>query len=410
MKTLVLQGDGFAGAPSPECGDKTPLQVAETPNLDFLAQHGEYGVLTFPNEGPALTGDTLHLALLGYEPKKYYTGPGPFVGLSLEVTLGPQDVAFVCSLVTLGSSSGRVETKKLSSQVILLDDTAGGIDTEEARDLIDAINEQLGSESIQFYAGNGHRHLMVWVGGKGRLTCCDPHIVVGQEVGPYLPKGDGAQVITELMEAARVVLRSHPINLEREEAGMKPANGIWLWGPGKAVALPKAMERYGVKGATLSWSDLHAGIGLSVGFDAISIPREQKSEEYPYAQVAQTAIELLGKYDMVYLHLQEQPDPREGYLKEKVRRLESFDRHLVGPLLTGLSKMEAVRWLVVCNPWGEPLSPSDHRPTPYVFYDRSTAHPAQPSARYTEVDALASPYGAKEALRLAERLRPNRKA
>jgi len=400
MKTIILQGDGIADLPSSELDDRTPLQVASTPSLDFLASHGEFGSLKLPVTGQALTGDVTHLALLGYDPQKYYSGPGPLAGAGLEVVLGHQDVAFICNLVTLRTKPGHVEGNKLDAHVVLEDDTADGITTEEARELIEAANEQLGSESIQFYTGTGHRHLMVWVGGIAKMTCSDPHFAVGQDVSLFLPQGEKADVLKELMEASRVILRDHPVNQERQEAGLKPGNGLWLWGPGKPIDLPSFKERFGITGVTLSNSDLHLGISRCAGIKGLNVDTEDDSSDGPFHVYAQAAIKLLDQVPLVYLHIQEQPDIREGYLKEKVTRLEQFDQQLVGSLLKHAQEAGDCRILVVCNRWGGGrVEPAGTLSTPFVLYESVVSHEKRSDAKFNEVEALHSPIGAKDATR-----------
>lgn len=400
MKTIILQGDGIADFPSPELDDRTSLQVASTPSLDFLASHGEFGSLKSPVTGRSLTGDVTHLALLGYDPQKYYSGPGPLAGAGLEVVLGQQDVAFICNLVTLKTQDGHQEGNKLDAHVVLEDDTAGGISTEEARELIEAANEQLGSESIQFYAGTGNRHLMVWVGGVAKMTCSDPHFAVGQGVSSFLPQGEKANVLKELMEASRVILRDHPVNQEREEAGLNPGNGLWLWGPGKQIDLPSFKDRFGITGVTLSNSDLHLGISRCAGIKGLNVDTEDESSDGPFHVYAQAAIKLLDQVPLVYLHIQEQPDLREGYRKEKVARLEQFDQQLVGPLLKHAQEAGDCRVLVVCNQWGGGRDePTGNPSTPFVLYESGAVQEKKSDAQFNEVAALSSPVEAKDATR-----------
>ncbi len=400
MKTIILQGDGIADLPTSELGDRTPLQVASTPSLDFLASHGEFGSLKLPGAGRPLTGDVTHLALLGYDPQKYYSGPGPLAGAGLEVVLGPQDVAFICNIVTLGTEPGHVEGNKLDAHVVLEDDTAGGISTEEARELIDIANEQLGSESIQFYAGTGCRHLMVWVGGVARMTCHDPHFAVGQTVTKYLPQGDRADVLKELMEASRVILRNHPVNQERVEAGLKPGNCLWVWGPGKPIELPSFKERFGVTGVTLSNSDLHLGISRCAGMKGLNVETDGDTSRSLFEACAETAVKLIAQVPLIYLHVQEQPDLRAGYLDEKVARLEQFDQELVSPLVKHAQTSGECRILVVCNRWGGGRDEYAGTPsTPFVLYEHGASREKNAHTQFNEVEAQNSPVGARDATR-----------
>ena len=248
-----------------ELGGRTPLQAAATPHLDRIAQSGESGVLSLPSDGSQAGSEVTAMAVLGYDPRKYYTGPGPLEAASLGVSVGEQDVVFRCTMVTLrgelaqGNSTRYVDIKKLGPHVIMDDATAGLLPTDQARELIEAINEQLGSETIQFYPGSGHRHLMVWDGGKVRSVCVDPHQVVGRGVADSLPSGDGADVLRRLMEASIVILHDHPVNDERRAEGLKPANCLWLWGQGRAPVWPPMIERYRLSGTIIASSDVHRG-------------------------------------------------------------------------------------------------------------------------------------------------------
>ena len=400
MKTIILQGDGMAGQPSPELDSRTPLQVASTPSLDFLASHGEFGSLTLPGTGRPLTGDVTHLALLGYDPQKYYSGPGPLAGAGLDVTLGAQDVAFICNVVTLNTEPGHVEGNKLDAHVILEDDTADGISTEEARELIDIANEQLGSESIQFYAGTGYRHLMVWVGGVSKMTCHDPHFAIGRPVSGFLPQGEKADVLKELMEASRAILRNHPVNQERMESGLKPGNG--LWGPGKPIELPAFKDRYGISAVTLSNSDLHLGISRCAGMKGLNVDTDGDASRSIFGAFAQVAMKLIDQAPLVYLHIQEQPDLREGYLNEKIARLEQWDKDLVGPLMQHAQKTGDCRILVVCNRWGGGGRDEEAgvTSTPYVLLENGSIPKKTTETQFNEVEAQHSPVGAKDATRI----------
>jgi len=176
MKHVILHVDGMADRSREELDGRTPFQAASTPHLDRLVQGGEIGLLAAAPESVRQGSGLLGTTILGYDSKKYYQGPGPFEAASLGIAIGEHDVVYRCTMVTLradvqaGNKGGLNEIKKLGPHVAMEDATAGLISTEEARELVEAINEQLGSEMIQFYPGLGHRHLMVWVDGKARAA------------------------------------------------------------------------------------------------------------------------------------------------------------------------------------------------------------------------------------------------
>ena len=394
----------MAGDPVESLVGKTPLQTALTPNLDFLANQGEYGCLKFSSEGLSPTGDALHLALLGYDPKKYLTGPGAFAAVESEVVLEKQDVAYLCALVTLGSQAGRGDRKKFGTYLLLEDDPTERLEVEEARELIDAINEQLGSETLQFYAGDRHRHIMVWVNGVAKVTCYDPHTLLGQEVGPYLPSGERADVLKEVMEASHWILRDHSVNQEREERGLKPANALWLWGPGKSVELPPLKDRCGLSGAVVSNADIHLGIGMCAGLKPVTPDQDMGFDNNLFDWYADMAFKLLQQYDFVYLHLQEKPEFKRLPGKEQVSRLEQLDQYLVGPLLKKLSTFERYRGLIVCNHYGSSASQHGSMSPVFALCESENMKSNETRVGFNEMEAGSSSTGTKDPLRLANRL------
>jgi 2,3-bisphosphoglycerate-independent phosphoglycerate mutase len=391
MKYVILHAGGMADHPREELSGRTPLQVAATPYLDRLAQNGELGLLVFPadpgRQGSGLSGT----AILGYDPKKFYQGPGPLEAASLGVSVTEHDVVYRCTMVTLkaeGKPGG--EIKKLGAHVLMDDATAGLIETEDARDLIDAINEQLGSETVQFYPGAGHRHLMVWVDGKPRAVCVDPQTVVGRSIVDALPTGDGSDILRKLMDAAHFILRDHPVNEERIAAGKKPANCVWLWGEGRAVPWPSLTEQYRVTGAVVATSDVHRGVGICAGLDAADPDRLADGTLQTKAKVA---LEESAKKDFIYVHAGLTDEVVHGTdIKAKVRGIEDFDRDLVGPLVEGLAQQGPYRFLVVCDP-GEGAS----GPAFYAFGEAGRKGAGASDCRFTECDAQATKTPARDA-------------
>jgi 2,3-bisphosphoglycerate-independent phosphoglycerate mutase len=299
-----------------------------------------------------------------------------------------------------------LDAKKLGPQVVMDDPAAGGIESEEARELVNAVNEQLGSESLQFYPGSGHRNLMVWVDGKARAVSVDPERVVGRPIGEFLPNGDGADILRQVMEASLIILRDHPVNEERREAGKKPANCLWLWGQGRAPNIPKLTDRYQIAGAIVSASDLHRGVGICAGLDAVAPESLAGSSGLGGLGPAEAAIHELEKKDFVYLYVEIPAEIARGAdAKAKVRVLEEFDRRVVGPLLEGLTRLGPHRLLLVCD-YAESIGSDPHtvRPVPYVIYQGPTATPEAGSRRFTEVDAQASKLLIRDATKLLPKL------
>lgn len=413
MKYLILHADGMADIPCPELGGKTPLESAATPHLDRIAQSSEVGLLSLPSDSGPAGSDVTSVAVLGYDPKKYYPGSGPLEAAGLGITVGDQDVVFRCTMVTVrgeGPSGGKdivTEIKKLGPHVVMEDATAGLIETDQARELLEAVNEQLGSESIQFYPGAGHRHLMVWVGGKSRATCFDPQQLVGCSIADALPAGDGAEVLRKIMDAAFFILRDHPVNEERQQEGLKPANCLWLWGQGRAALWPPLAERYGITGAVVSSSDVHRGVGLCAGLEAIELPIDPGDEATQFTGPVEAAVRELSKKDLVYLHAGFSDDVLHATdVQEKVRAIEQFDAQVVGPILTALAAHSSYRLLVVCDPG---LASSQARTVPPILYalcDSVGQSQSGAAKRFHEQEEHIAGTAPRDATKLMTRLFP----
>jgi 2,3-bisphosphoglycerate-independent phosphoglycerate mutase len=397
MKHVIVHAGGMADHPQPELGGRTPLQASATPHLDRLAQYGELGRLLIPMDGVRHGSGLIGAAILGYDPKKFYPGPGPLEAASLGVSVTEHDVVYRCTMVTLRLEGGKTgDIKKLGPHVIMEDATAGLIETEEARELIEAINEQLGSETIQFYPGAGHRHLMVWVNGKPRAVCNDPQTILGQSIADALPTGDGSDILRKLMEAAHLVLRDHPLNEERIAAGKKPANCVWLWGEGRAVTWPSLVEKYDLAGAVVATSDIYRGVGICAGLEAVDPERLMSADLRTKAAVA---LEEFAKKDFVYVHAELTDEVVHGTdIKAKVHGIEEFDRNLVGPLMEGLSKQGPYRFLAICD-----HAADEQGPTIYAFGDGTGKSSEAVDRRFTETDAFAMNMPARDATKFVNK-------
>ena len=408
MKYVILHGDGMADHPRKELGGRTPLQAASTPHLDHLAQGGELGLLAAAPENVRQGSGLMGTAILGYDPKKYYQGPGPLEAASLGVAIGEHDVVYRCTMVTLkadaqsGSKGGLNEIKKLGPHVVMEDATAGLISTEEARELIEAINEQLGSEMIQFYPGLGHRHLMVWVNGKSRAVCTDPQLLVGRPIADVLPTGDGSDILWKLMDASFQILRDHPLNDERREAGQKPANCLWLWGQGRAILWPSLSERLKMSGVVVSRSDVHRGLGIMAGLEAIDGARFGDADLRTQAAVA---LEELKKHDFAYVHVELPDEVVYGLdVAAKVKGIEAVDRDLVGPLLEGLAQFGAHRIVAVCDSGNLHHDQTAEGPGLFAYRDSAAASSDGTGRRFIESDARASTVPPRDATKFIVRL------
>ena len=412
MKFVILHGHGLAGRPHQDLGGRTPLQAANTAHLDRIASGGELGLMILPRQENGSASDTTQVALLGYDPRKYHVGAGPFEAAGLGVVLGEHDVAYRCTIVTLrsqvtqGGTSNQGDVKKLNAHVVMDDANAGGIESEEARELIDAVNEQLGSESLQFYPGHGARHLMVWVDGKFKAVCTDPSRIVGRSIPEFLPTGDGAEMLKQVMDASLIILQDHPVNEERRGAGKKPANCLWLWGQGRAVAMPKLTDRFQITGTVVSTSGLHRGIGICAGLEPSSDDVEQHAGLPDGQGLVKATLRELEKKDFAYVHAGWLEHGTSGTdAKMLVEAAEDFDRSIVGPLTEGLARTGPFRLLVACDPL--PSSDQDLKAdvmAPYAIFQGPQGKPGAESRRFTEADAEATKILARDVTRLLPKL------
>ena len=381
MKYIVLVGDGMADYPIKELGGRTPLEVARTPNMDYIARYGRLGrVRTIPEKmNPA--SDVANLSILGYDPQKFYSGRGPLEAANLGVELEDDDVAFRCNLVTVSNDK-------------LIDYSAGHISSKEAAILIKSIDDSLGTDRIKFYHGISYRHLMLVKRGAEQhladLKCNPPHDISGQDISKNLPKGEGSEVIIKLMEDSRKILEKHEINLVRIDLKENPANMIWLWGQGKKPAMPAFQAKYGLSGSVISAVDLLKGLGKILGLDVINVPGATGYYDTDYEGKARAALRSLEEKDFVFVHV-EAPDEagHNGDLREKITAIERFDQLVVGTILKAFKRKKNFRILVLPD-HHTPVSVKTHTAEPVVFGIFGKGIIARGFLNYSEKEAQKS--------------------
>ena len=363
----------MADRPHAQLGGKTCLQAAKTPNLDRLATLGEVGMVHTVPEGFPPGSDVANLSVMGYDPRKYFTGRSPLEAASIGVELAPDDIAFRCNLVTLRIISSKSSPTGRGRRAIMEDFSAGHITTQEARLLIEEIDSKLGSEHIRFYPGVSYRHLMVWRGGKDKIECTPPHDIQDKDIQDYLPCGEGDDIIRELMESSLELLPAHPVNKARQENGKRQANSIWLWGQGRRPTMPTFREKYGLEGSMISAVDLTKGLGIYAGFDVVNVPGATGWLDTNYVGKAEHALWALRTKDIVYLHV-EAPDEagHTGDLKNKLRAIEDFDEFVVGNIVHGMKQFDEYRILALPDhPTPVELRTHSADPVPFVIYDNT---------------------------------------
>jgi len=372
MKYVVIVGDGMADYGIEGLGGKTPLMVAKTPHMDWLAKHGEIGLVRTIPKGFIPGSEIANLSIFGYDPHRYYTGRGPLEAASLGVRLDPKDIAFRCNLVTL-----RFE----GSKILMEDFSAGHISDEEARKIIIDLDREMGTKEIRFYPGVSYRHLMVFQNGAAKFSSLNqleltpPHDITGKEITSFLPRRGGSEAnggdrILSLMRKSQELLKNYPVNLDRGAKGLRLANSIWLWGQGQAPQMTTLKERFGIEGYVISAVHLLKGIGILAGLNVLEVPGATGYFDTNYEGKAEYALKGLKEKDFVYVHV-EAPDEagHMGDLRLKIEMIETFDEKIVGAILKGLKNFERYRVLVLPD-HPTPLSLRTHAadPVPYVIY------------------------------------------
>lgn len=382
MKYVVVLIDGMADESLEELGGKTPLEYAHTPYVDAMAPMSKMGrVLTIP-EGCAKGSDTANLSVLGYDPKCYYFGRSSLEALSMHVSLRDKDVTFRTNVVTLS------EAEDYDDKVIL-DHSADEITTEEARELIQVIEDALGDEVRKFYGGVSYRHLLVWDEGSTDIALTPPHDILGKRIGDYKPCGKNACIFWKLMKQSYDLLNHHPINEARRARGLKPANSIWIWGEGTKPTLPSFKEKYGVLGAVISAVDLIKGIGIGAEMTAIDVEGATGNVHTNYKGKADAAIKWLidEDKDFVYVHL-EGPDEagHRAELENKVRAMERIDGEIIGPIKEALEGRGLAYRMMILPDHPTPLRLRTHTddPVPYMIYDVRHQEILHEGGKYTE--------------------------
>lgn len=363
MKYIVILGDGMADEPQEALGGKTPLEAAKTPVMDVLAARSETGLLKTIPDGMSPGSDTANLAVLGYDPKQYYTGRSPLEALSIGVPMKETDVAMRCNLVTL-TEEEPYEQKRI------IDHSSDEISTEDAAVLLEAVKQELENETYQFYTGTSYRHLVIWANGRVEELAA-PHDHLTEVIGPYLPEN---REIRAMMERSCEILSGHPLNVKRKAEGKHPANSCWFWGAGTKPFVPSFEEKYGKKGVMISAVDLLKGIAVGAGMRNVTVPGANGGLDTNYEGKAQAAVRALltEGADLVYVHL-EAPDEmgHQGSLERKVQAIENLDQRLLRIVKEQMDASGEEYRMLVLPDHPTPLRTRTHsaEPVPYLLYD-----------------------------------------
>ena len=361
MKYVIVIADGMADEPLDELNGKTPVVEANTPNMDFIAKNGYTGLAKNVPDGMTPGSDVANTSIMGFDPSML-KGRGPLEAPSVGVSLGDNDVAFRLNFIN-------VEDGKIN------DFTADHISTEEAEELIKALNENFGDIG-KFYPGVSYRNLFVIEDlSMEELKSTPPHDVVGQPVedNNLKPDNEKSQLINKLMEDSVKVLENHPINKKRVSEGKLPANMIWLWGQGAKPVIGNFPEKYGMSGATITGVDLLKGISTYINLDVIEVPGATAYFDTNYQNKVDYALESLKTHDVQFIHI-EAPDEagHEGNLPEKIRAIENIDSIILEKLLKELPNIDSEYTIAVLPDHPTPIDIKTHTMTPIPFAIYST--------------------------------------
>ena len=365
MKYAVVLCDGMADYPVPALGGKTPMMVADKPNMDALAQKAQVGLVRTVAPGLKPGSDVANLSVLGYDPAKYHKGRSPLEAANLGVQMQPDDVALRCNLVTL-SDDAVYENKTM------IDYSAGDISTAEAHEIMRTVAAHFGSEKYDFYPGVSYRHCLIVHHGSmalGKMT--PPHDISGRVIGQYLSDAADAQPLIAMMRESIEVLRDHPVNQKRIAEGKRPANAVWFWGEGTCTTLPAFEELYGLKGSIISAVDLLRGIGFLAGMRTPKVPGVTGYLDTNFEGKARAAVEeWQNGQDLVYLHF-EAPDEC-GHRNEPENKVLSIERidSIVLPIILDYLRAQGDYKVLLLPDHPTPIVTMTHAsdPVPYLLF------------------------------------------
>lgn len=328
MKHIIILGDGMADWPIESLGEKTLLQAAHTPHMDYLAKMGRCGLLSTVAPGFHPGSEVANMSILGYDLPKVYEGRGPLEAASIGVELADDELALRCNIVCINNH-------------ILKNHSAGHITTEDADILVKYLQEKLGNEQVRFHTGVQYRHLLVIKGGDKRISCTPPHDIPGEKFAPYLVKADvpeaqpTADLINDLIMQSQILLMEHPLNKERIQQGKDAANSIWPWGGGYRPQMELLSEKFPEikRGSVISAVDLIRGIGRYAGLRVLEVEGATGLYNTNYENKVSALLEALKDDDFVYLHIEASDEAgHEGDIALKMRTIEDLDSRVVGPI------------------------------------------------------------------------------
>ena len=393
MKYLIVVPDGSADNPIDSLGGKTPLEAAELPCMDSLASRGEIGSARTVPEGISPGSDSANLSVMGYDPRRYLTGRSPLEAASIGLEMTDSDISFRANLITI-DPDGAEEYEYF----IVRDHAAGDITTEEAAELVEALNDKLAEDGLYIHLGTGYRQCMIvdrsHPNGHAEYKCVPPHDILDKRAGEYLPKGKGADHLISMMKESYEILKDHPVNKARIARGLNPANSLWIWGQGTRPQLPDFNEKYGVDGAVISAVDLIKGIALFAGLEVLKVDGIDGTKHTNFSGKADAAIEAYknGK-NFIYMHIEGTDEcSHQGDLAGKIKCAEDIDSKVVKPIYEYLRESGDDFKILVIPDHRTPLAIRTHSsdPVPFLIYDSRKETSPDRRKQFSERAAMES--------------------
>lgn len=368
MRNVIILCDGMSDYKIESLGNKTPMMVANKPNMDELAKQAFQGLARTLYDDLPTGSDVANLSVLGYDPHECYTGRSPMEALGLNIPLCDEDTIFRLNLVTISTDDVAFEDKTV------LDHSGSKISSEEAFELLDAVKAEFSTNDISFYPGVSYRHIMIWKNVNYDYTMIPPHDILGEKIKGYVPQGTYAPQVLDMMKRSYDILMKHPVNIARMEKGLKPANCIWLWGEGKKPKLGNFKEKYGKNGAVITGVPLIKGIGRGIGFDVIEVPGATGDFDTNYKGKGEAAYKALINNDTQFLFIHiEAPDEcgHEGDVDLKIKSIENIDKYIVPPVKKALDELGKHYKILIMPDHATPIEKRTHTldPVPFLIYD-----------------------------------------
>lgn len=383
MKRIIILGDGMADHAIERLGGKTPLQYADKPMMDMLAREGRCGRLVTVPEGFPPGSEVANTAILGYDLNKVYEGRGPLEAASIGYEMEPDDLALRCNLITI--EDGKIITHN-----------GGNLQTEDARVLIDYLNENLGNDKVKFVCGIQYRHLLIIKGGSKDINCAPPHDHPGEEWNKLLVTGEEktASLINDLIVKSQELLSKHPYNIEKAKHGERQANSIWPWSGGYRPKMEtiSALFPQVKSGTVISAVDLIKGIGHYAGLKIVDVPGATGLADTNYEGKAQAAIEALKTDDFVFVHVEATDEAgHDGDLDLKLKAINYLDQRLIRPIYEAVKDQDVCIAVLPDHPTPVELRIHVNEPVPFLIWHKGIE--ADDVTTYDEVACVRGGYG-----------------